>query len=201
MKTPGFKPQCGTKFDGGTLTGPALPGWPEHRAAAHAVHVDVEDELPALPAHVHHAAPAGLGHSPLAGDGGRHPGQLAHDGVVLGGELVEGGDVLARDHERVHRRLRIDVLEGHHVGVLVEQLRRDLLASDLAEQAVRHASPRSGAARGPWGPGKIPRTDQRRESSSRVTGPSFTSSTSMVARKTPWATGTPRVRRSDATSS
>ena len=40
--------------------------------------------------------------------------------------------------------------------------------------AVRHASPRSWAAWGRRGRGRIPRPDQGRESRSRVTGPSLT---------------------------
>src|SRR5512147_293391 len=76
MTAPVFKPHRGMQFCGANLTGTALSGRPEHRAPAQAVHVDVEDELPALAVHVHHAAPPGLGHPALPGDAGGHPGEL-----------------------------------------------------------------------------------------------------------------------------
>ena len=55
-------------------------------------------------------------------------------------KLAEGRDVLARDDERVKRRLWRAILEGDDVGVFVEELGADLAAGDLAEHAVRHAA-------------------------------------------------------------
>src|SRR5690606_24774184 len=42
------------------------------------------------------------------------------------------------NHEEMHRRGRVDVVESHDVVVLVEFLRRDLARDDLAENAVAH---------------------------------------------------------------
>jgi hypothetical protein len=72
-------------------------------------------------------------------------GDLAHDlqeatADALVHEIAEGGDVLARDDECVEGRLRRAVLEGDHVGVLVEELGAYLAACDLAEHAVGHAA-------------------------------------------------------------
>ncbi len=50
--------------------------------------------------------------------------------------LVERRDVSARDHENVHRRLRIDIAERDRVLVLGDQRDRDFLANDTAEQTV-----------------------------------------------------------------
>ena len=105
---------------------------------------------------------------------GGDAGQLAHQRVVLGGEVVERRDVAPRHDQHVDRGLGVDVVEGHHVLVLVDELGGDLLAADLAEEAVRHASPRSWAAAGRRGRRRIPRPDQGRESRIKVTGPSFT---------------------------
>src|SRR6266511_943447 len=71
--------------------------------------------------------------------------QLPRERVVLRGEVVERRDVLARDDEQVHRRLRVDVLESHDVRVLMDELRGDLPLDDLAEQAVRHVVLHEGA--------------------------------------------------------
>src|SRR5882762_5443371 len=56
--------------------------------------------------------------------------QLAHPG------LIQRRQVLLRHDEEMHRRLRPDVVEGKHVVILVDLLRRDLAARDLAENAV-----------------------------------------------------------------
>ena len=42
-------------------------------------------------------------------------------GVVLSG-IVQPGDVLARNNQKVHRRLRVEVLEGDGVLVFVDDL-------------------------------------------------------------------------------
>src|SRR5437879_13559198 len=41
----------------------------------------------------------------------------------------------------MHRRLRLDVREGHHLRVLGQALRGDLALRDLAEDAVIHGGP------------------------------------------------------------
>jgi len=65
---------------------------------------------------------------------GREP---AHDGRI--GELVERRDVLAWNDKDVNRCLGIDVAKGDAVVGLGDDLGRDLLAYDPAEQTgIRH---------------------------------------------------------------
>lgn len=101
------------------------------------VHVEVADALAdGATAVDDHAEAAGV-----PGVGRDLPDDLqeaAADALVH--ELAEGRDVLARDDERVKGGLWRAVLEGHDVGVFVEELGADLAAGDLAEHAVRHAA-------------------------------------------------------------
>ena len=110
--------------------------------------------------------------------------ELADERLVLGREVVHRRDVLARDDEHVRRRLGLDVLERDGVRVLVDDLRRDLLRGDPQNR-------QSGI-------GHLGSQNSLRESSRIVTGPSFTSSTSICARKTPFATGSPCSRQARA---
>src|SRR5690606_15401456 len=63
---------------------------------------------------------------------------LAHHRRMFGLHLEHGRDVAFGNHEEMHRRGRVDVVESHDVVVLVEFLRRDLARDDLAENAVAH---------------------------------------------------------------
>ena len=64
--------------------------------------------------------------------------------LVAGLAFVERGHMRLGDHEEVHRGDRVDVVEGEDVLVLVDLLRGDLAAHDLAEDAVRHLILRPG---------------------------------------------------------
>jgi len=76
----------------------------------------------------------------------QHPSQ--HAGVVQR-RVGEGGEMPRRDQHEVQRRHRMDVVERDHVVVLVELLRRQLAARDLAENAVLHRGhPRSRSGLG-----------------------------------------------------
>ena len=46
--------------------------------------------------------------------------------------------MLPRTEQDVDRRLRLDVLEGEDFRVLIDEFRRNFLASDFAEQAIVH---------------------------------------------------------------
>src|SRR5690349_2800660 len=67
------------------------------------------------------------------------PGEAEHPAesrLVRGLRVVERRHVVLGNDQEVHRRLRPDVVESHHLGVLVDLLRRDLAARDLAKNAV-----------------------------------------------------------------
>src|SRR5579863_8534465 len=64
--------------------------------------------------------------------------QLAEHGCVLLSGLCQRHDMFPRADEDVARRLRLNILEGKNIRILVDEFRRDFLASDFAEQAVIH---------------------------------------------------------------
>src|SRR2546423_13209993 len=66
----------------------------------------------------------------------RDPHELSKEGLVDG--LGDRRDVQSRDDQHVERRAWRDVLEGDHILVLIEELRRQFAALDAAERAVRH---------------------------------------------------------------
>jgi hypothetical protein len=110
-----------------------LAGRPAERTSAHHVQVHVEHELVRVPVDVHRRPPAAVGDPARLRERGRDAEELPRERVVLGREVVQRGDVLARDDEQVDGCLRIDVLERDDVCVLVDDLRGDLLLDDLAE--------------------------------------------------------------------
>jgi len=58
--------------------------------------------------------------------------------VVTRGEIIECGDVFARDDQRVQRGLWVDVGDGDELIVLMQNFARDLTRDDFAEQTVVH---------------------------------------------------------------
>ena len=103
--------------------------------AAEDVHVEVHDGLAGVDALVGDDAETvlqALGLSDLL-DG------VSHGAHGLGRYVV--GDVavvLLGDHERVDRRLRVEVVEGDDLVVLIDNGRGDLVVGDFAEDAITH---------------------------------------------------------------
>src|SRR5688572_3909717 len=62
---------------------------------------------------------------------------LAQRRLMAGLRVVQRRNVRLGDEKQVHRRLRADVVESNHLGAVVDLLRRDLAAHDLAEYAIR----------------------------------------------------------------
>src|SRR5262249_6120116 len=86
---------------------------------------------------VEHQAVA-VGQSELGRQPRRHQVQVADQLAVVLGQLVVGGDHLARDDQHVNGSLRVDVVEGDAAVVLVDDLCRDLLLDDFQEDVVGH---------------------------------------------------------------
>src|ERR1700682_203534 len=84
--------------------------------------------------------PEAVGRALLAGEraGLRH--HLAEHLGVLDAHVRQRIHVLLGDDHEVHRRERIDVVEGEHVVVLVHLAAGDLAGHDLAEDAVVHGA-------------------------------------------------------------
>ncbi|MCY1206916.1 hypothetical protein D9M72_184990 [compost metagenome] len=66
---------------------------------------------------------------------------MANQGLVVFGEVGEGGNVLLRDYQEVHGGLRRDIVEGDDVIVFIELARGNLPGGDFAEQTVHGNSP------------------------------------------------------------
>jgi hypothetical protein len=55
--------------------------------------------------------------------------------------VLHGGHVLLGDDQRVHRSLRVDVVEGHGTLVFVHDFRRNRFLDNLAKQTITHDMP------------------------------------------------------------
>ena len=64
--------------------------------------------------------------------------RAANQPIVARRELVQRSNVPFGNYEHVHRRLRVDVLERHHLIVLVDDRAGDQAIHDLAEETVLH---------------------------------------------------------------
>lgn len=61
--------------------------------------------------------------------------------VVLLAEVMKGCDVLFRDDEKMHRRLRGDVVESDDLVIFIDLLRGNFPGHDPAEQTIHGVSP------------------------------------------------------------
>jgi hypothetical protein len=103
------------------------------------MHVEVKDRLPSVSVGVHDQPIAGIGDALALRELRGQLRHLANDCRIR--HHARGRNVLAWNHEDVHRRLRIDVPERHALIRLGDERRRDLLASNAAEEArVGHCS-------------------------------------------------------------
>lgn len=92
------------------------------------------DSLAAIVASVDHGA-ISAGQAFGAGDLSRSPVQVAEKLFVLLLRMGNGRNMLARHHENVHRRLRLDIREGVAVVILINRFRWNAPIDDLAEKA------------------------------------------------------------------
>ena len=112
---------------------------PGELAAPEHVEMEVRDGLAGNIA-VIQDEPEVLGDPALPRDAPDRLEQLTAKDLVL--EVRELLDMLLRDHKNVERRAGEDVVDRHHVVVLIHDGRRDLSGHDAAEQAVVHAAKR-----------------------------------------------------------
>jgi hypothetical protein len=88
----------------------------------------------------------GIRHDPIAGAPQAFQGchlraahqQSREQRFILRPQVVNGCDMSLRDHQRMDRRLRIDVVKGDRVLILLNKLRRNLLFRDLTKQTLAH---------------------------------------------------------------
>ena len=114
------------------------------RRASQQMHVDMEHGLPGIFAAVHHDAVAVLRESFPTRVLGGGQGQLADQVRLRRLQVIQGrNDLVLRNEQHVHRRLRCDVLERQHVVVFIDDGGRDLATDDLAEEGfAAHGRPR-----------------------------------------------------------
>ena len=100
--------------------------------------MDVKDRLAGVRVAVEDRAKARVGVAVRGGEGRAAPDHLADEPVVIGREIVQRGDMLARYDQDVKRRLRRDVGERDQMRILVEHVRRNLAANDSTEKTAVH---------------------------------------------------------------
>ena len=69
---------------------------------------------------------------------------MPQQGALGGLRFFEAGDVLARNHQKVHRGLRLDIGKRNAVLVVVDPLGWDLAAQDASEDRWVVLSHRAG---------------------------------------------------------
>src|SRR5712691_13499023 len=100
--------------------------------------MNVKDRLPRIAIGVEHRSEAPGRQAALLRDGGGATDDFTDDLVVLDTHLVQRLDVSLGNHQHVGRGLRVDVVEGEHPLVLVDDRCGNLAMDDLAEQTIRH---------------------------------------------------------------
>ena len=121
---------------------------PTERSTGEYVKVDMEHCLVGLAVCIENGPVAALSVSALARDGGGAACHLANQRVMVGAGVVQRSDVLLWNNEHVHWCLRVDVLDGDHPVIFVDELRRNLMRRDSAKQAGAHAWLRATTALG-----------------------------------------------------
>ena len=109
-----------------------------HRTTAEQVQVDVKDGLPSLAVRVEHRPVPAVRYASFLGNRGGAPDELSDQAVVFCAKLVQRFDMTLRDDEHMRRRLWIDIVEGQHAFVLVDDACRNRALDDFAEQAIGH---------------------------------------------------------------
>ena len=101
--------------------------------------VQVMHFLPAFSAGVGENAKTTLGvglAALLQGQARRQRHHAPEQGFVLGAHLSHGSNVLARDHQKMHRCPRVDVVKGKNVFVFVDLAAGNLAGGNLAKNTV-----------------------------------------------------------------
>src|SRR5690606_429832 len=110
--------------------------WPVHLALAEYMHMDVVDRLAAQVVAVHYDAKAFLASSFFGQALRREQDMTGERLVVFFAQVVQGRDVLLRNHQKMHGRLWRDVVEGDDLIVLVYLLSGNVTRHDLAAQTI-----------------------------------------------------------------
>lgn len=107
-------------------------------ASAKNVAVEMRNRFTPVRTVVQHETIAGFLETECARDLGCFQKEMAQHRVILGCGLRNSRDGFARHDQHMDRRLRIDILERHHLVVLVNNRRGDLLIGNLLEKRLTH---------------------------------------------------------------
>jgi len=112
-----------------------------HLALAEHMHMYVVDRLASEVVAVHHDTKTFLTALFFGETLSREKDMTSERFVVIFAQVVEGRDVLLRNDEEVHGRLRRDVVEGDDLIIFIKLVRGDIPSHDLAEQTIHGVSP------------------------------------------------------------
>lgn len=101
-------------------------GRPEHRTSAQNVQMEVINRLPTVWIAVHHQPITLFCDARLGGDPPRNKDKMPDQKAVVFLDRIEGGDVLARDHQEVRRCGRMDISKRDAMLVFVHTIAGDL---------------------------------------------------------------------------
>ena len=87
-------------------------------------------------AHIGDHTIAGFGHAQFLAQTGNHRVNVTQQRCVLLRQVRRGADMLFGNDQKMHRGLRIDVVEGQQSIILKQLAGRDLPCRDFAEQAI-----------------------------------------------------------------
>ena len=105
-----------------------------HRTSAEYMHVEMIDGLATVSSRADHY-PKSIGEPLHPRDFSRGPQQVPQQRFVFFLRFCHRRDVLARNHQHMYRRLRIDVMERDAMFVLVGGLRRHSAFDNSAKKA------------------------------------------------------------------
>jgi hypothetical protein len=113
-----------------------LARWPAHLAACHYVDVEMVDGLTTVTSVIDDDAVTRLIQTEFRSNAASDNQQMSEKQFVGVLGLRQHDDRMSRDHEKVHGRLRADIVERHALIIFVDELRRNFTANDLAEYGV-----------------------------------------------------------------
>src|ERR1051325_4514660 len=108
---------------------------PVKRSSAQQVHMQMKNGLARAASIVHDGA-VPLAQFSVSGQFRSHQRDFSQERFVRVSRLLQRSKMLLRTNQNVGRRLRIDVFERENVGIFMEQLRRNLLGGNFAEQTI-----------------------------------------------------------------
>lgn len=106
----------------------------------HHMKMQMEDRLASVSAGIDHEAIARFGEPFVCCNLGAGEQEPSKERVVGLTQVLDRRDVTLGNHQRMHRRLGIDVVEGQCVFILIDNLGRDASFDNSAEETCAHTT-------------------------------------------------------------